>query len=54
MALMAFLSERPQITSVFLCLDNDQAGNEACEKLAEEIPGRIQCHPSETVPKGLE
>ena len=39
-ALMAFLSERPQITSVFLCLDNDQAGNEACEKLAEEIPNR--------------
>lgn len=37
-ALMTFLSERPQITSVFLCLDNDQAGNEACEKLAEEIP----------------
>ena len=37
-ALMAFLSERPQITSVFLCLDNDQPGNEACEKLAEEIP----------------
>ena len=37
-ALMAFLSERPQITSVFLCLDNDHAGNEACEKLAEEIP----------------
>ena len=37
-ALMAFLSERPQITSVFLCLDNDQAGNEACEKLAEKIP----------------
>mgnify|MGYP004565363765 FL=1 len=37
MALMSFLSERPQITSVFLCLDNDQAGNEACEKLAGEI-----------------
>ena len=37
-ALMAFLSERPQITSVFLCLDNDHAGNEACEKLAREIP----------------
>ena len=36
-ALMTFLSERPQITSVFLCLDNDQAGNEACEKLAGEI-----------------
>ena len=36
--LMTFLSERPQITSVFLCLDNDHAGNEACEKLAGEIP----------------
>ena len=36
-ALMSFLSERPQITSIFLCLDNDQAGNEACEKLAGEI-----------------
>ena len=35
---MAFLSERPQITSVFLCLDNDHAGNEASEKLAIEIP----------------
>ena len=40
MALMTFLSERTQITSVFLCLDNDQAGNEACEKLAEKIPER--------------
>ena len=37
-ALMAFLSERPQITSIFLCLDNDKAGSEACGKLAEEIP----------------
>ena len=37
-ALMTFLSERPQITSVFLCLDNDHAGNEVCEKLAGEIP----------------
>lgn len=40
MALMAFLSERPKITSVFLCLDNDRAGNEACEKLAGEISER--------------
>ena len=37
-ALTTFLSECPQITSVFLCLDNDHAGNEACEKLAGEIP----------------
>ena len=34
-ALTAFLSASPQITSVFLCLDNDKAGNEACEHLAE-------------------
>ena len=48
-ALMTFLSERPQITSVFLCLDNDHAGNEACEKLAGEIPERysvIQLKPA--------
>lgn len=29
-ALITFLYERPQITSVFMCLDNDQAGNVAC------------------------
>ncbi len=46
-----FLSERPQITSVFLCLDNDHAGNEASEKIGNRNPGRIQCHPSETVPR---
>ena len=48
-ALTAFLSERPQITSVFLCLDNDQAGNEACEKLVGEISegyGVIRLKPS--------
>lgn len=32
-ALAMFLSDSPQITAVFLCLDNDKAGNEACEKL---------------------
>jgi KaiC/GvpD/RAD55 family RecA-like ATPase len=37
-ALRAFLSERKEITTVFLCLDNDKAGNEACMRLAEEIP----------------
>ena len=38
-ALTAFLSDSPNITSVFLCLDNDKAGEEACEKLAgKEVP----------------
>ena len=38
-ALTAFLSDSPNITSVFLCLDNDKAGEEACEKIAgKEVP----------------
>ena len=53
-ALMTFLSECPQITSVFLCLDNDQAGNEACEKLAGEISEGYSVIPSETIAKRLE
>ncbi|MBR0411723.1 MAG: AAA family ATPase [Eubacterium sp.] len=39
-ALTAFLSASPQITSVFLCLDNDKAGNEACGKLLSTFEGR--------------
>ena len=53
-ALMTFLSERPQITSIFLCLDNDHAGNEACEKLAGENSGWISCDSVETCQKRLE
>ena len=53
LALNVFSFLNPQITSVFLCLDNDQAGNE-CEKLAGEISGRIQCNSSETITKRLE
>lgn len=42
-ALTAFLSASPRTDSVFLCLDNDRAGNEACEQLAESAAecGRI-------------
>jgi KaiC/GvpD/RAD55 family RecA-like ATPase len=40
-ALKAFLSESQEITTVFLCLDADSAGNEACVRLAEEIPDGI-------------
>ena len=34
-----FLSERKDILKVFLCLDSDTAGNEACTRLAQTIPG---------------
>ncbi|MDO4554395.1 MAG: AAA family ATPase [Lachnospiraceae bacterium] len=40
-ALRQFLSGRPAITKVFLCLDNDEAGNTACSRLAEEISEEI-------------
>ena len=32
-ALMRFLSDRPNIKTVYLCLDSDQAGNDACSRL---------------------
>ena len=38
-ALDRFLSERKDILKVFLCLDSDTAGNEACTRLAQTIPG---------------
>lgn len=37
-ALERFLAEHPNISRVYLCLDNDQAGNVACERLAKEMP----------------
>ena len=40
-ALDRFLSERRDIKKVFLCLDSDEAGNEACSKLAQGIPTEI-------------
>ena len=40
-ALDRFLSERKDIRKVFLCLDSDAAGNEACTRLAQSIPGEI-------------
>ena len=38
-ALDRFLSERKDIRKVFLCLDSDTAGSEACTRLAQDIPG---------------
>ena len=37
-ALTHFLSERPDIRRIFLCLDNDNAGNEGCSRLSAELP----------------
>ena len=37
-ALLRFLSDRPNIKIVYLCLDNDNAGNDACSRLAELAP----------------
>ena len=40
-ALDRFLSERKDTQKVFLCLDSDTAGSEACTRLAQDIPGEI-------------
>ena len=37
-ALDRFLSERKDTRKVFLCLDSDTAGSEACSRLAQDIP----------------
>ena len=39
-ALLRFLSDRPNIKTVFLCLDSDEAGNDACSRLAEILGSR--------------
>lgn len=36
-----FLSEHPKVRKVFLCLDSDRAGSEACVRLMEAIPQEI-------------
>ena len=41
---MRFLSDRPNIKTVYLCLDSDQAGNDACSRLAELVPEGLTVH----------
>ncbi len=41
-ALMTFLSERPNIKTVFLCLDSDEAGNAACTRINSYIPEQYE------------
>lgn len=43
-ALERFLSERKDIESIYIAIDNDQAGNNAAEKLAELIPQEISVY----------
>ena len=43
-ALLRFLSDRPNIKTVFLCLDSDEAGNDACRRLAELVPEGLTVH----------
>ena len=40
-ALQQFLSERPDMERVFLCLDADKAGEDACNRLAGLLPGTV-------------
>ena len=37
-ALLRFLSDRPNIKTVYLCLDSDKAGTDACSRLNSIIP----------------
>ena len=40
-ALRQFLSERPDMERVFLCLDADKAGEDACKRLAALLPDTV-------------
>ena len=40
-ALRQFLSERPDVERVFLCLDADKAGEDACKRLATLLPDNV-------------
>ena len=40
-ALRQFLSERPDVERVFLCLDADKAGEDACKRLAVLLPDTV-------------
>ena len=40
-ALQQFLSERPDVERVFLCLDSDKAGEDACKRLAALLPDTV-------------
>lgn len=39
-ALVTFLSDRQDVEHIYLCLDNDKAGHEACARIFDQIPER--------------
>ena len=41
-ALRQFLSERPDVERVFLCLDADKAGEDACKRLTALLPDSVR------------
>lgn len=43
-ALLRFLSDRPSVKTIFLCLDNDKAGNDACSRLVKLMPEGLTVH----------
>ena len=43
-ALLRFLSDRPNIKTVYLCLDSDEAGNDACSRLVKLMPEGLTVH----------
>ena len=43
-ALLRFLSDRPNIKIVYLCLDSDEAGNDACSRLVKLMPEGYTVH----------
>ena len=40
-ALRQFITERPDVERVFLCLDSDKAGEDACKRLAALLPDTV-------------
>lgn len=43
-ALLRFLSDRPNVKTVYLCLDSDEAGNAATDRLAKLTPEGLTVH----------
>ena len=43
-ALLRFLSDRPGVKTVYLCLDSDAAGNDACSRLVPLMPEGLTVH----------
>ena len=43
-ALLRFLSDRPSVKTIFLCLDSDKAGNDACSRLVKLMPEGCTVH----------